>query len=1190
MNLSRLATLAVFFMMVMSAFIAVPTYNVGADEHEDVEAEEECPFDLDNPDNPCNAEECADHESPDCYDFVMNYCETNDDPGCDEMRGDGDDFEPNAWHAAMTMESLEDWMVDLYAEMPVDWSDDTREGVSWMCADMLGTDEGEITEECFEHWMGEMFMEDDHDGEHHEDECPSGLTDEQCDTIRDCEYKSAILDCSRERYEICLDDSSFDFCNYLDSDDDLLMSIFKYQDGVMSAEDFVDEWSMQFGIGDEAGAPAVYDIQSFTIGEDDAGAYKLYQDFIYNESRTSPDFICGSGVNETVPFSWINDGWDDCEDGSDEQKYDDEGNEINWFDCHDGSEVWIRQVNDGSHDCADGEDEGQDGSWWGNVYLFSGILENPEDTTNLIAGVEYACNWKDEYEVDVECDEYAEVELSAGDYSILTTGYCSDDWVDNDGDGEDDTPGVFVCSNYGEYNHSLKHVDSGEVLYFRGEVYSDTPRMSKSNDFHDSTDSFYNFVLYDTLEITVGSGGFDGAITSVHWECYDYDEDGEYDDCWGADFALYLYEYSFDPENPYDNILGANDDSWDEDLDCPSDGGCGQSAIQVELTEGTYVVVTAGYSTHSQGYYVNHMVNRDGDINENWDGELLASYWDREETDYEVVQTVAYDGSVYDLAFEEFWNEAYEFEWHNNSRAVEEHFGSVADLYESYEDVLETIGDDCDGCTGNLDTMDAETSFDISSQYEFENWASNYDFNDYYFQFIDDNENGEYDSGEVYAVSSEGGESEGQEVLVEGDDRAYLPPSWEFDSGGDEDAFFMEIYDALVSYDNGEMTAAEAADSIVTTIYEADEAGLLSDGGGDDDGHEGEDGVYWIEWSYCEWEGDDFDGDTLWYCAEEHEEGGDFDDWWYYCEVYDDGEGNDRWVCTDDFGQSPAYESSAGNTYYKDGGRPDHEEYEDDNPAVLDGIAGVNDPEDPNFMPTPENMIGSVSDNEGSPMFLASSFKAHFDGVDDSLETHELYIPIAEDGEDWYAELFFLEGYELISCDVCEDLEIDGNEAKFRTDRPVIITFGMVEPLPDCDHVVGLDSTGYAFEPADLTINVGETVCWQWEGAADVHNVLELESEFDEDMNLTAVSVGFFSGEPSNTVDFRHTFTEDNMTHYYVCEPHATMGMVGKITVGEGSEEDPVQEIVEEAGLPSVGFVVSVLALIGVTGLRRRIH
>ena len=34
MNLSRFSVLAVFFMMIMSAFVAVPTYNVGADEHE----------------------------------------------------------------------------------------------------------------------------------------------------------------------------------------------------------------------------------------------------------------------------------------------------------------------------------------------------------------------------------------------------------------------------------------------------------------------------------------------------------------------------------------------------------------------------------------------------------------------------------------------------------------------------------------------------------------------------------------------------------------------------------------------------------------------------------------------------------------------------------------------------------------------------------------------------------------------------------------------------------------------------------------------------------------------------------------------------------------------------------------------------------------------------------------------------
>ena len=978
-------------MMVMSAFVAIPTYNVQADGHEDVG--------------------------------------------------------PETFHATMTMESLEDWMVDFYGVMPVDWSDDMREDLSMMCADMMGTDEGEITEDCVDWWM--EGISDGDGGEHHEGGCPPGLTDEECNAFRDCEHSDAVLDCSRMRYDICVDDDSFDFCH--EEDADIINSIFEYEDGVKSADDFVDIWASLFDDGGDNGTdPALYDIQTFTIGEDDAGTYKLYKNFM---SSYSSDFICGSGANYTVPFYWINDGYDDCEDGSDEQKYDDDGNEINWFDCHDGSEVWIHQVNDGYYDCADGEDEYQEHWWNGNLFFFSGILEDPEDTTNLITGVGHFCGWDDEDEVSWTCEESAVVELSAGDYSVLTTGTCSDEWTDEDEDGEDDSPGVIECNNFGEYNHSLKHVDSGEVVSLHSEINYDDSSMEISDDHWSSIDYISNFVLYDTFELTVGSDGFDGAITSVQWECYDWDEDGEYDDCWGSDLTLYLYEYSFNPDVPRDNILGANDDSYDEDLDCPSPSDdCNQSVIQVELSEGTYVVVTAGYSSYSENaYYLNHMVTRDGDIIETWDGELWGSY---------------------------------------------------------------------------------------------------------------------YSGGENVTI-------------VLGDARTYLPSAHEFDDDdGDYYGWLNDVISALASHKDGTMTASEAADSIVATIYEADEEGLLGGGGGD--GHH-----HWESYDggHCEWEGEADNQENAWYCkySEEDEY---WDNWWYYCEVYYDDDGSERWVCTDDFGQDSDYEFSAGNTHYKDDTSPyDHDE--DDNPALLDGIVGVTDPEDNDPMPMNENLIGSVSDNEGSPLLMGTSFKVHFNGADDSLDTHELSIPTGEDGEDWYVELSLLERYEVISCDNCATLEIEGSEARFHANEPVTITFGL---RPDCDHVVGLDASGYGFDPADLTISVGETVCWQWTDASDVHNVLELESEFDEDMDLTAVSVGFFSGAPSNTVDFRHTFTEDNMTHYYVCEPHATMGMVGKITVGEGSEEDPVEEIVEESGLPSIGFVVGVLVLIGAAGLRRRIH
>ena len=50
------------------------------------------------------------------------------------------------------------------------------------------------------------------------------------------------------------------------------------------------------------------------------------------------------------------------------------------------------------------------------------------------------------------------------------------------------------------------------------------------------------------------------------------------------------------------------------------------------------------------------------------------------------------------------------------------------------------------------------------------------------------------------------------------------------------------------------------------------------------------------------------------------------------------------------------------------------------------------------------------------------------------------------------------------------------------------------------------------------------------------------------------------------------------------------MGMAGTVTVGNGTAEDPIQEIADESGLPSIGFVVGTLALVGAAGLRRRIR
>ena len=507
MSFSRLSVLAVFLMMVMSAFVAIPAYNVGADEHE--EEGGGCPFDWDDPDSPCNADECHDHESQECADYVAHYCDEYDDPGCDEMSGDDEGPGPESFHLTLEMNTLEEWTVTFEADMPVDWSDDMRQEIAWMCGDMLGTEDDEITEECYDQWV-EMINSDDGGGD--ENGCPPGLSDVQCVALEDCFENNdggPILDCWRMLYDICADDGNYEFC-YIDEDDTrhIFNNIFAYEDGDIGPEDLMDAIIDEFGDGTEDYTEmAAYDIQSFYIGEEDAGTYGIYPEFLSSES---PYFVCD---NEEIPFYWVNDGGEDCGDGSDEQQYDDDGNEINWFDCHDGSEVWVHQVNDGEWNCPDGEDEYQSNHWYGDVYMYSGIVEDPENIDSLIGGIGYSCDWKDDDEVEIFCANYGEADLSAGNYSILTTGSCDDEWTDDDEDGEDDSHEL-MCQT-GDYNHTVVDSDGNPVGYFAGSVDETLMMEIGSAHYNSIGHDKGNFPLYDTHELTVGEDGFNGAITSA---------------------------------------------------------------------------------------------------------------------------------------------------------------------------------------------------------------------------------------------------------------------------------------------------------------------------------------------------------------------------------------------------------------------------------------------------------------------------------------------------------------------------------------------------------------------------------------------------------------------------------------------------------------------------------------------------
>lgn len=115
-------------------------------------------------------------------------------------------------------------------------------------------------------------------------------------------------------------------------------------------------------------------------------------------------------------------------------------------------------------------------------------------------------------------------------------------------------------------------------------------------------------------------------------------------------------------------------------------------------------------------------------------------------------------------------------------------------------------------------------------------------------------------------------------------------------------------------------------------------------------------------------------------------------------------------------------------------------------------------------------------------------------------------------------------------------------------DAPVV-----VDPFEGvtCAVTVGIGSTGYAYSPAVVNIDVGQTVCWLWEDASMPHNVKEITAS----KATTFVENGVTSGAAASDVAFSYTFTEDT-TFYYACEPHVALNMFGEIIVGTGGVQD----------------------------------
>ena len=106
----------------------------------------------------------------------------------------------------------------------------------------------------------------------------------------------------------------------------------------------------------------------------------------------------------------------------------------------------------------------------------------------------------------------------------------------------------------------------------------------------------------------------------------------------------------------------------------------------------------------------------------------------------------------------------------------------------------------------------------------------------------------------------------------------------------------------------------------------------------------------------------------------------------------------------------------------------------------------------------------------------------------------------------------------------------------------ISLTFALCSKLVTSTIVPVVDS-GFTFSPQTITVNAGDTVNFS---LASIHDVVEV-SQATYAANGNTQLAGGFSAPFGGGFVFTAQLTTG--THWYVCQPHAAMGMKGRIIV-----------------------------------------
>jgi len=308
-------------------------------------------------------------------------------------------------------------------------------------------------------------------------------------------------------------------------------------------------------------------------------------------------FYCDNG-NE-ISRDLVDDGWDDCGDGSDES--DDGGGDEVIYICDNGEEIPFDWVNDGYPDCYDESDEATYEEGEGGEPNFADILSCMPYVDSSIVGDENPSELWDGTNLDMtECDGEASeyyTDYVIGDTPVtsqgtyhLTVWFSEEGWSEMTGDSTGE-----MCEEYdGSYD-----ADNDVCSMVRELVRNDT------------------HILYPEGDWDANNDDPDGEMCEEYEGSYDADEDI----CWFADAeivdedggALVLdwgdgEEYSF---YQYDSTTGSGvlidiesvficddgesvdsesyDDGWEDCEDGSDEPGQGEETSEFECMDGTVI-------------------------------------------------------------------------------------------------------------------------------------------------------------------------------------------------------------------------------------------------------------------------------------------------------------------------------------------------------------------------------------------------------------------------------------------------------------------------------------------------------------------------------------------------------------------------------------------------------------------------